>query len=46
MDPNQKFKEEDGDRLFDAGKYRLLVEQLIYLSLTWPDIAFDVSITS
>lgn len=34
MDHNQKFREEDGDRLIDACRCKQFVGQLIYLSMT------------
>lgn len=46
MDPNQIFKEDDGERLIDVGEYKRLVGRLINLSLTQPNIAFDVSVIS
>ncbi|XP_058774342.1 uncharacterized mitochondrial protein AtMg00810-like [Vicia villosa] len=45
MDPNDKHWGE-GSVPVDTGRYQRLVEKLIYMSHTQPDIAFSVSIVS
>ncbi|KAK2452167.1 hypothetical protein QL285_011158 [Trifolium repens] len=45
MVPNVKLWEK-GSALVDTGRYQRLVDKLIYLSHTRPDIAFSVSVVS
>jgi len=42
LDPNAKVAIDDGQPLTDPNKYRRLVDKLIYLSITRPDINFSV----
>lgn len=44
--PNQKLHDSNGVRLTNVSKYKRLVERLIYLSLTNPNISFVVSIVN
>lgn len=44
MDPNQKLGEKSEGVPTEKGRYQRLVEKLIYLSHTRPDIAFAVSV--
>jgi hypothetical protein len=46
MEPNEKLYLEDGEPLKDVGQYQRLVDKLIYLTVTRPDIAFAVSLVS
>ncbi|XP_052185229.1 uncharacterized mitochondrial protein AtMg00810-like [Diospyros lotus] len=43
LDPNLKLGPSDNP-LVDKGRYQRLVRKLIYLSHTWPDIAFAISL--
>lgn len=42
IEPNHRPRENDSERLIDAGRYQRLVECFIYLSLTCSDIAYTV----
>lgn len=44
--PNPKLNEDPDNQLIDVGRYQHLVGQLIYLSLTKPDIAYAISVVS
>jgi hypothetical protein len=46
VEVNVKLGEDSESPLVDKGKYQRLVGQLIYLSHTRPDIAYDVSVVS
>ncbi|XP_028053924.1 uncharacterized protein LOC114258216 [Camellia sinensis] len=46
MDPNVKLTSEFGELLDDLGMYQRLVERLIYLTNTRPDLTFAVSVVS
>jgi hypothetical protein len=46
MELNKKLYLEEGEPLKDVGQYQRLVEKLIYLTVTRPDIAFTVSLVS
>ena len=46
MEANWKYRNTEVGYLVDRGKYQSLVERLIYLSHTRPDIAFAVSVVS
>lgn len=46
IEANHKLKEDDSERLIDAGRYQRLVGRLIYLSLTRPDITYAVGVIS
>ncbi|XP_042495154.1 uncharacterized mitochondrial protein AtMg00810-like [Macadamia integrifolia] len=46
IEQNHKLGEDCGPSLIDAGKYQRLVEKLIYLSLTHPDISYAVRVVS
>ena len=46
IDPNQKLGDTNDGNLVNTTRYQKLVEKLIYLSHTRPDIAFAVSIVS
>lgn len=46
MDTTIKLEESDGRAPSDKGRYQRLVEKLIYLSHTRPDIGFSVSVVS
>jgi hypothetical protein len=46
METNIKLGPEDGEILSDIGQYQSLIGQLIYLTVTKPDIAFVVSVVS
>lgn len=43
MDPHIKFSKDSGGDLVDAEKYRRLIEKLMYLQITRPDITFAVN---
>ncbi|EOY19350.1 Uncharacterized protein TCM_044423 [Theobroma cacao] len=45
VDPNQKLGDSKGN-LMNTLQYQKLVRKLIYLSYTWPDIAFEISLVS
>ena len=46
MDPNVKLVPRQGESLGDPGRYRRLVGKLNYLTITWLDISFSVSVVS
>ena len=46
MDPNVKLVPRHGKSLGDPGRYRRLVGQLNYFTITQPDISFLVSVLS
>lgn len=46
IDAYHRLKEDGSDKLIDAGRYQLLVERLIYLSLTRLDITYVVGVIS
>ena len=46
MDPNVKLYEDQGDLLYNPKRYRCLVSKLNYLTITFPDISFAVSVLS
>ena len=46
MDPNVKLCVDQGEMLSSPNNYRKLVEKLIYLTITRPNISFVVSIIS
>ena len=46
MDSNVKLVLGQGEPLQDLGRYRRLVGKLNYLTITWPDIYFLVSVVS
>ena len=46
MIPNIKLKFFEDSAPMDKGSYQRLVGRLIYLSHTWPDIGFAVSVIS
>jgi hypothetical protein len=46
MEPNLKLMPDEGDFVDDPDTYRRLVGKLIYLTITWPDISYAVSIVS
>jgi hypothetical protein len=46
MDPNVKLLPEQGEPMTDKGNYQRLVGRLNYLTVTRPDISFDVSVIS
>ena len=46
MDPNIKLVPGQGEPLRDSGRYRRLVGKLNYLTITWSDISFPVSVVS
>ena len=46
MDPNVKLYEDQGDLLSNTKRYRCLVSKLNYLTITFPDISFAVSVLS
>ena len=46
MDPNVKLVPGQGESLGDPRRYRRLVGKLNYLTITWPDISFLVSVVS
>nr|XP_048319473.1 secreted RxLR effector protein 161-like [Ziziphus jujuba var. spinosa] len=46
MDPNKKMKTSEESAPVDKGRYQRLVEKLIYLSHTRPEIAFSISVVS
>ena len=46
MDPNVRLQEDEGKDLEDVIMYRWLVESLIYLTLTQPDISYPVRVVS
>lgn len=46
IEANHRLKEDDNERLIDAGRFQRLVGNLIYLSLTHPDITYEVSVIS
>jgi Reverse transcriptase (RNA-dependent DNA polymerase) len=43
MDYNTRLNSEDGESLADIGQYQRLIGELIYLTVTRPDISFAVS---
>ena len=46
MDPNSHFDQNLGESLADPGEYRRLIDKLIYLIVTRPDIIFVVGVLS
>lgn len=42
MDPKLRLSPDDGDILTDISQYRSLINHLLYLTLSRPDITFDV----
>ena len=46
MDTSAKFGAQPSGCLMDKGRYQRLVGKLIYLSHTWPDISFALSVVS
>ena len=46
MDPNIKLIPGQGESLRDPERYLLLVGKLNYLTITWLDISFPVSVVS
>ena len=46
IDPNHKLGEANDDVVVNREMYQRLVGRLIYLSHTWPDIAYAISVVS
>lgn len=46
MNPNQKFIAEQGEPFSNLERYRRLVEKLIYLAITRPNISFAVGVAN
>lgn len=46
LQQNLKLSSDDGTKQVDATLYRQLVGSLIYLTTTWPDLAYSVSVLS
>lgn len=46
IEANRRLKEDDSERLIDAGRYQRLVGRMIYLTLTRHDITYTVSVIS
>ena len=46
LEVNLKLPKDDGDLLSDLTSYRRLVGSLVYLTITWPDIAYPVNVVS
>lgn len=46
IESDYQFKEDDSERLIDAGIYQWLVSRIIYLSLTRPSITYVGSVIS
>ena len=46
MDPDQKLSDDPSGEPVEKGRYQRMVDKLIYLSHTKPDIAFAVSVVS
>lgn len=46
IEVNHRMKENDSDRLIDAGRFQRLFERLIYMSLTRPDITYAINVIS
>lgn len=46
IEANHGLNDQDGRPLIDAGRYQRLVGKLIYLALTWPNIAFTAGVVS
>lgn len=46
IDINHCFIADIGDRLIDVGQYQHLIERLIYLTLTRPNITYAISVAS
>lgn len=42
MEPHSRLAKIDGDLLQDVGEYRQLIEKLLYLTITRPNICFIV----
>ena len=46
MDPNVKLVPGQGEPLRDPGRYQRLADKLNYLTITWSDISFPMSVVS
>jgi len=46
MCPNQKLTTKEGELFFDPKRCRRLVEKLVYLTITRPDLSFAVGVVS
>ena len=46
MDPNQKLMSNQGEHFPNPERYRRLVGELIYLTITMPDLSFVVGVVS
>ena len=46
MDPSIRFDQNLGVPLADPGKYRRLIDKLVYLTVTQPDFVFVVGVLS
>ena len=44
--PNQRLTTEEGELFSDPKRYKRLVEKLIYLTITKPDLSFAVGVVS
>jgi len=46
MDPNKKLLKDEGELCEDFGRYHRLIWKLNYLTITWQDILYAVSVVS